>query len=134
MARDELRSNFSAAVMLIVLLGVIGFGFYGFASMLFPSSPRPELVIRKDAIEKFDAYEAAIHIVQTKLVAPSTAKFPKFNYDWVRTVDYCTWIINAYVDSQNALGATLRTRYRAKVMKLDPSGSRWKLLDLQIYN
>jgi hypothetical protein len=134
MAREELRSNFSAAVMLIVILGVIGFGFYGFASMLSPSRPRPEPVIRKDAIEMFDAYEAAIHMVQTKLVAPSTAKFPNFSYNSVRTVDYCTWIVTSYVDSQNSFGAMLRTRYRAKVMKLDPSGSRWKLLDLQIYN
>ncbi len=122
-------------VSFVIVLFLMAFGF-------FDSSSKPETVhspvsqtVKDDRVEKYVAYHTAIEMIQDQLVAPSTAKFQKFDYDLVRTVDYCTWIINSYVDSQNSFGAMIRTRYRAKIMKVseDSRGARWKMLDFKTY-
>ena len=80
-------------------------------------------------VDKYVAYAIATEFVEDRLLAPKTADFPSFRPEAVQQVNYDTWIVNSYVDSQNAFGAMIRTHYRAKVMVLG-DGS-WKLLDLQ---
>jgi len=128
-----MRINKPFMLWALLTAGLVLYGYYGDFSEPAKKKPVSDPIIRQDATEKWEAYEAATNIVSTQLVAPSTARFPSYRYDMITTVDYCTWIINSYVDSQNSFGAMIRTQYRAKVMKLDPQGSRWKLLDLKIY-
>ena len=76
------------------------------------------------------AYEFAKGFVEERLTAPSTAEFASHWDMKYEKVDTRTWKIWSYVDSQNALGATVRTKFYAKVMYLGPSS--WKLLDIKL--
>lgn len=75
--------------------------------------------------------------MQERLEIPSVAKFPEMSEAQIRKVDSATLIINPYVDSQNAFGATARTHYEVKIMcsgnnVMYLGNLRWKLLDLHI--
>lgn len=98
------------------------------ARQLPPAPPAPRKD-RQKTVDKYVAYAIATEFVEDRLLAPKTADFPSFRPEAVQQVNYDTWIVNSYVDSQNAFGAMIRTHYRAKVMVLG-DGS-WKLLDLQ---
>lgn len=141
--KDELGSTLGAVIAVTLIACCVVFVWYFVGSVVWdvgssalkkaagPNAPQ----IKPDALEKVDAYEAAIRMVRNNLVAPSTAKFPSFSYNSVRTVDYCTWIVTSYVDSQNSFGAMLRTNYKAKIMLVERPGQKpyWKMLDFKTY-
>lgn len=100
------------------------------ARQLPPAPPENKPIYdTQKTVDKYVAYAIATEFVEDRLLAPKTADFPSFRPEAVQQVNYDTWIVNSYVDSQNAFGAMIRTHYRAKVMVLG-DGS-WKLLDLQ---
>jgi hypothetical protein len=81
--------------------------------------------------DKADAYIAAKQFVERSLKAPSTADFASLSESLVSNTDGFTWEVQGYVDSQNAFGAMIRTKYKAKVF-VDRQTKEWGLLDLQI--
>lgn len=80
------------------------------------------------------AFVMSQNFVKQRLRAPSTAKFPSVTNDGVRTqyLGDCTHRVQAFVDSQNGFGATIRTRYQAELRK-QPDANSWNLIDIQIY-
>jgi len=76
------------------------------------------------------AYEFAKGFVEDRLKSPSTAKFASHWDMKYEKVDARTWKLWFYVDSQNTLGATVRTQCYAKMMYLGPDS--WKLLDIKL--
>jgi len=60
-----------------------------------------------------DAYVQAQDAMKKSLVAPGTAKFPWIDFQFTRR--NCEWTIHSWVDSENGLGATIRTNYTASV-------------------
>ena len=65
--------------------------------------------------------------VKARLKAPSTAKFPWFEYD-ATADDNGNWLVKSHVDSQNSFGAMLRMQYLCTVRHL--GDNRWKLISL----
>lgn len=84
--------------------------------------------------DKHMAYEVSKGFVRQKLKAPSTAKFPspwKFSTeDNVKYNGGGVYIVSGYVDSENAFGAMVRTRFNAKVKQ--NSQHSWDLVSLTL--
>lgn len=79
------------------------------------------------------AFVMSQNFVKKRLRSPSTAKFPNVTSEGVRTqyLGNCTHKVQAYVDSQNGFGATIRTQYYAELKK-QPNVNSWSLINLQI--
>lgn len=75
------------------------------------------------------AYVISQNFVKTKLVAPSTAKFPSLSDVKVTKSGECKFTVIGYVDSQNSFGAMLRTIYSADV-RYDRQSGKWALENL----
>lgn len=74
-------------------------------------------------------YEFAKDFVRDRLVAPSTAKFmPLSRVHYVLYPDQKTWRFTSFVDSQNAFGAMVRTKWSVKLIETKDT---WKLLDIK---
>jgi len=72
-------------------------------------------------------------LVETRLVAPSTAQFSSAGETRIgraRGESGDAWTVVGYVDAQNRFGAMLRMRYGC-VMRREPSGE-WVLVDLYL--
>jgi len=79
--------------------------------------------------EPYIPYEFAKDFVRDRLVAPSTAKFmPISRVHYVLYPDQKTWRITSFVDSQNAFGAMVRTKWSVKLIETKDT---WKLLDIK---
>lgn len=80
------------------------------------------------------AYDMSKRYIESKLVSPSTAKFPIFaNIHVIKNEDVYT--VSAYVDSQNSFGAMLRTNFIIKIQQVgkDPAKTgSWLILESQI--
>lgn len=76
------------------------------------------------------AYAISKQFVKDRLRSPSTAKFP---WSATETTDLGArgWRVKAYVDSQNAFGAMIRTEYTCEVKTTD-GGTNWTLMNLQM--
>lgn len=81
--------------------------------------------------KRTDAYVMSQQFLKKRLKSPSSADFP-FDYDGLFTkyIGDSTFVIAAYVDSQNSFGAMLRTNYNATVKNTD--GDNWKLIELKL--
>jgi hypothetical protein len=71
--------------------------------------------------------------VTRQLVAPATAKFPTANHIAISQLDpdKPEWLIVGYVDSENKMGAMLRTDYSCTV-RWAPDDELWHQVDLQL--
>lgn len=69
--------------------------------------------------------------VKKLLKAPSTASFPYLPDDEVKIEKsaQCTYDIQAYVDSENSFGGTVRTPYFVKI-QFDTNSDSWRLKDI----
>ena len=81
---------------------------------------------------KIDALVMSEHFVKQKLKAPSSADFPYINDRQVVVVHKGggRFIVQSYVDAQNAFGAKLRTRYQCELKQLE--GQNWQLITLDM--
>jgi hypothetical protein len=64
-------------------------------------------------------YPAVQNSIANELKSPSTAKFPdRSETTWApqKHLD-CVYVVSGYVDAQNSFGATVRSDYRAQVIK-----------------
>lgn len=65
------------------------------------------------------AYYTGQEFVKKQLKSPSTADFPSFKDIQHSHMGDCVHHLRAYVDSQNAFGAMLRTRFTLVVERSD---------------
>lgn len=96
-------------IVLFVLLGFIAITFL--ASLIGGDSNATTERGRQlvEGTSDFDVYVVAQGVVESVLVSPSTAEFPASSeVDVERRAD-STFKVASYVDSQNALGAVIRT-------------------------
>lgn len=74
----------------------------------------------EEIVETFDKGDALIQsrqFVEAKLVAPGTAEWAFESHDsQVRQINDTVFIVNSYVDSQNQMGALIRTNYRCDIV------------------
>lgn len=66
------------------------------------------------------------HFVGPKLTAPASARFPGYHDREISVVPgaECEFTVYGYVDSQNAFGAVIRTRYVAH-MRANKNDGKW---------
>jgi hypothetical protein len=85
------------------------------------------------ANQKWDALGAVCvqseYAVRGRLKAPSTAVFPSCSAYKVAQKDGNTFVVG-YVDAQNTFGAQIRSKF---IVKLDGTGSEWRVIDVGIY-
>jgi len=80
---------------------------------------------------QFDAYAMAQTFVDERLVSPSSADYPTMRDPTVKVQEVeGQWYVAGYVDSDNALGASIRTRYNVVMQQLP--NSKWRLVDIEI--
>jgi hypothetical protein len=80
-----------------------------------------------------DAYIICQMHIKSRLVSPASADFPFLDYS-VRKMGKQRYIVQSYVDSQNAFGATLRTHFNCD-MQYDLEGdalnsTSWEMLSI----
>ena len=90
------------------------------------SSPKPPAP-KHDAVS---AWTMSQKFVEDRLKAPRTAKWPWGYTDYVTHLGDGRYRIKAYVDSQNAFGALIRTHFTAEVHWT--GGDNWRLESLEI--
>lgn len=98
-----------------------------------PPAPLPARPSAPSACENdVMAYNMAKQFVLQRIKTPSTAKFPWAGDGGVirSYLGSCTHEIGGYFDAQNTFGAMIRSRYRAKIQKVDEDN--WKVLELVI--
>lgn len=81
-------------------------------------------------VDSVDIWAMSTVYVKKIIKAPSTAKFPHDNIE-VRVMPDKSYMVEAYVDSQNSFGAMIRTRYICN-LSYDPSADRWKLINIAL--
>ena len=80
--------------------------------------------------DKGIAFVMAQKFVKAELLSPATAEFPGASFNQhTKYLGNKQYEITSWVDSQNALGAVIRTHYRAVVEYLGDRG--WGLVSLQ---
>lgn len=79
-----------------------------------------------------DACIVAQGFVKDRLRAPATAEFPGWRIpDCTVTQRGRIWVVNSYVDSQNAFGAMIRSDYTVEMIYY-PASLEWQLVDIAI--
>jgi hypothetical protein len=78
--------------------------------------------------DKYAAFDYSEILVKRRLKSPSTADFASMNSSKVARLECGIWWVRSYVNSQNSLGANIRTDFIAKV-KYDPSDDSWALIE-----
>jgi hypothetical protein len=76
----------------------------------------------------FDAWVACQLFVKEDLVAPATADFPWWGEVEVVQLNATDFEVRSYVDSENLMGAKVRTFFTCKVRYTEES---WLLLELE---
>lgn len=69
--------------------------------------------------------------IKPKLVSEATAKFSSAFKTKVEPIKDCSYKVEGYVDSQNLMGATLRTKYRV-ILDFDIKEKTWTLADIYL--
>ena len=122
---------------LICLVAVVFAGIYMFKDP--PPAPKPKPIpihdnrptpIPIDKGSDVDALSTAQRIIRNRLVAPSTADFPWFDFN-INRIDSTTCVVQSYVDHQNIFGAKIRTHYRVRLQYMGKD--RWRLLDVDTW-
>jgi hypothetical protein len=119
---EQKKSNIPGLIALIVLIAVIVY--------FMTSNNSTNSVSWEKGDANIEAYVMSQDFVSSRLVSPSTAKFPLNASESTTRIEGQQYRIKAYVDSQNAFGGTLRTNFTAVVEQYEKG--KWKLIDLQM--
>lgn len=95
-------------------------------SAYFPDNPEVEKVYDPDDYAITMSWE----FVKKNLRSPSTAEFAPIREHYKEKQPDGSYKVSGYLDSQNAFGATIRSRYTCHLKPAD--GRNWQLLDLEI--
>jgi len=81
--------------------------------------------------QALDAYFMAQEFVKANLKTPATAKFPLYPNPGIGIIrqDDGGWLISGYVDSQNAFGALIRTKFICAIK--EETEGKWRLQTLR---
>lgn len=82
--------------------------------------------------DKIGAYTMAEHFVKKKLKSPKTAEFAGYSSSTVFHNGDGVYTVRSYVDSENSFGATIRTKFTAKVR--ENGDETWSLLSLEFHD
>jgi len=80
--------------------------------------------------DKIDAYIMSQQFVETKLKAPATAKFPRFQDSFVKEIGENRYKVSAYVDAENSFGAKIRVKYFCVLKHI--GDDKWELEDIEL--
>lgn len=81
-----------------------------------PTPPKEKATATAPRVDTSGAYVCAQQLVESRLKAPRTAKFPwGVSDDAVTYTGGTDYIVSAYVDSQNGFGAMIRTTFACNV-------------------
>ncbi len=100
-------------------------------------TPVKTKTVKKDWREQNNSSMAYIMVqdfVEQRLKAPKSADFPGAFDSPGYSVDYLgnqSYIIKAYVDSQNSFGANLRTHFVGEIKQKDETN--WQLISLELF-
>ena len=127
-------------LIIVIVLGI-------FIIIIFATLPKvpPTPVITTQPSAPFDyasdAKWACREFASENLKAPSTAKFPNYNYFTAEKVNneetkakgYIVYSVHGEVDSQNSFGAILHSRFMCEVIK-NTGADTWHLVRIKFYN
>jgi len=111
------RKRIGILLAIMAFIGLIAFNSNGSGSA--PSSP-PQPSIAGSEIE---AYMACEDFTRQVLRSPSTAEFPSHR-DATITTQGQEWVVQAYVDAENAFGAMVRNEWRCTTR--NTNGDTWR--------
>jgi len=114
-AKEPKKKIGPIGIVLRVILGICMI--WGFIHELNPDNN----ILGIDSMRK--AYQYSQDVISQELYSPSSAKFPKFDKDFVSRSSeleyegktYRLYTVSAYVDTDNAFGATGRCTYTVKI-------------------
>lgn len=66
--------------------------------------------------DKISAWLMAKEFVKDRLRAPSTADFPSYDEKNVTQLEECTFLVEGYVDAENAFGGTVRSKFVTRIV------------------
>lgn len=121
----------------IVIISVLGFfmlvGIMRSISEETGDKPKVDQANTQNEDKSTMAFIISQEFVKLSLVSPSTADFPAMDYQHKKYKDQ-VYEISSYVDSQNKLGATLRTNWTVTLQYIggnEASRASWKLLNIK---
>jgi hypothetical protein len=79
--------------------------------------------------DEFDAFAICHKFVEDELLAPSSAEFASSVDSDIRDLGNDSWRIHSYVESQNAFGVMIRSRYDCEV-HFNTVENHWILFNL----
>lgn len=127
------KESTKAGIIVLVLILLLGYG----CNELLCNNEAPEPEPKKSFNDQLDdlkgeAYYSSQDFLNKRLKSPASAQYQDYfeNPEISKYIGDSTFVINAYVDSQNSYGAMLRSNYTAK-LKLT-NDNRWELLDIKL--
>lgn len=66
---------------------------------------------KADEPDAISAYYMSHQFMEKQLKAPSTAKYPRYDENFVKDLGDGRYTVDAYVDAENSFGAMIRTNY-----------------------
>ena len=116
----------------VVFTALIAWGVVGLLATP-TTTPKPKLATptsRRTSSEgnEYMAWAMCQQFVETRLAAPSTAKFPSYTGKFTSSLGGGRFRFNAYVDAQNVFGAMVRNNFVCTIESL--GGGDWQLLQL----
>lgn len=105
----------SEIIAVSIIFIIIVFLAYKGISFIFTNSPLDSIpesaVVQPEQHSDTDVYIDAQAIVSKTLKSPSTAKFPSSSHATITRAGENTFKVDSYVDSQNGLGAVIRSEW-----------------------
>lgn len=119
------KSNNKIGNIIKIVVGIGGLLFIWRACAGFGGDGKEQEASKCD--DTFSAKYMAQHFVEGRLKSPSTAEWCSYARDFTANLESGVWTVTGCVDSQNAFGATVRTRFTVK-MTCNPEN--WTLVSL----
>lgn len=127
---------FLVAVLILLVAGILLFKPApvpeSLPTPLWGPTSRPTATLTVDAGNQWDACQICKEFVKTRLLSPSSARFPSCYDVDVRQTDVAldVWYVEGYVDAENAFGVVVRSYYSCGVRYL--GNEEWGLVSMTI--
>ena len=127
------RSTDKTIVVTLVIAGFLLIGGWSWFSAWKKSPDREVEAVAKDCGNTTMAFVMSQNFVKQRLKSPSSAEFPMVTDRGVHVTPdgKCGFAVSAFVDSQNAFGAVVRSPYQAAIT-YNRQSKRWSLGALSI--
>jgi hypothetical protein len=127
----------ATGIVCLIAFAIVGFWFFSgecrdSSDMKPASSKAVTYAPSRPSHSTLDAWISTQQFVEAKLLSPSAAKWP-----WVHSDDVAEhlgngrYMVISYVDSENAFGARIRTRFNCIVQHINDD--EWRLENLTFY-